>query len=654
MIKVILIVLTCLTLGYSIARLYTQHDADFRYSIDSIDTVSLVQTDAAVQPKAGQPYKSDPYKVSTQSSGIPDHSLDLPKWQANKHPSHQSLYTKVASKIDKISQWTKSGLYRFTSAANATAEASSPKYTSTSSSLGRPVYSSEEIVGDNSLIHGDRPVIGKVSIIVGDQPSNRLYERALRTHTAHNRLHNYQMFTLRESILDDVWTKPAYILSIILRELAKPAVERLHWLLWVDADTIILNPNIPAELFLPPETADGEWNDIHMLVTYDWNGLNNGVFPIRVHPWSVSLLSAILAFRHYRPDADLTFRDQSAMAMLLEEPAFRKHVMHAPQRWYNAYRGEINETIAPFQFRRGDFLVHFAGDPERDEHMRYWLERAEQHEDEWEVALKYTTYPGEVKEFWRAASLERRARQQAHTDAVNQLNDLIAQVRGALVAHASKIEDALRQHIESVISRTQTTLANVNASTKTIKEAHAELEKEAQTIMGHAAASMAATVKAAHEAIFEAEHVLFADVYTDQLKSEIQGVEEQLQQLRLKMQHTPLQEEQVNTATTYLAELVDALETRIESLQEAEDKQGAAIKVSTASDSAADRTAGMHTDATVAGAVVVVDAPDRGQGESKKSEDSPTQVSEAERVKAAEKDAADNWQKVKPGLPMEG
>ncbi|KAF2837905.1 glycosyltransferase family 34 protein, partial [Patellaria atrata CBS 101060] len=242
---------------------------------------------------------------------------------------------------------------------------------------------------------GKRTRIGKCTILFGDP--NPTYERALRTHEAHNRLHGYPLLVLRKGILDDVWTKPAYILSLLLQELEKPDDQRLEWLLWVDADTIILNPYIPIEVFLPPTP---EWDDTHILITHDWNGLNNGVFPVRVHPWSVELFSAILAFRHYRPDYQLTFRDQSAMDALLKEERFARSAIQTPQRWFNGYQGEHNETLQPHQVRRGDFLVHFAGVGHRQERMQYWLERAEMHKPDWELEVQHTSYPEETRDFW--------------------------------------------------------------------------------------------------------------------------------------------------------------------------------------------------------------------------------------------------------------
>lgn len=57
------------------------------------------------------------------------------------------------------------------------------------------------------------------------------YERAFRLHEAHDRLHGYKSFVLREQMLEGFWSKPAYILSLLLQEMAKPELERLQWLL---------------------------------------------------------------------------------------------------------------------------------------------------------------------------------------------------------------------------------------------------------------------------------------------------------------------------------------------------------------------------------------------------------------------------------------
>ncbi|EED11621.1 conserved hypothetical protein [Talaromyces stipitatus ATCC 10500] len=143
-----------------------------------------------------------------------------------------------------------------------------------------------------------QPNVGKVTMVYGN---NSIYERAVNTHKVHSRRFDYPHFILRRPILDGVWNKYAILLSVLLRELEKPAERRLQWLFWTDADTVLMNPNLPLETFLPPPDV----LNVHLLLTKDWNGMNNGVFPIRVHPWSVELLSAALAYPVMNPNVEL-------------------------------------------------------------------------------------------------------------------------------------------------------------------------------------------------------------------------------------------------------------------------------------------------------------------------------------------------------------
>ncbi|PNH37521.1 hypothetical protein VD0004_g9269 [Verticillium dahliae] len=87
-------------------------------------------------------------------------------------------------------------------------------------------------------------------------------------------------------------------------------------------------------------------DNIYLLATKDWNGLNNGVFLVRINRWSIDLFSAILALRHYWPDADLPFTEQSAMELLLHEAPFNENVIWVPHWWFNAYgRGKDKEDF---------------------------------------------------------------------------------------------------------------------------------------------------------------------------------------------------------------------------------------------------------------------------------------------------------------------
>ena len=72
-------------------------------------------------------------------------------------------------------------------------------------------------------------MVGKVHAVFGEP--NPVYERALELHRSHAEKQGHPMFLLRERVLSGLWSKPAFILSAMLQELAKPEEERLQWLL---------------------------------------------------------------------------------------------------------------------------------------------------------------------------------------------------------------------------------------------------------------------------------------------------------------------------------------------------------------------------------------------------------------------------------------
>jgi hypothetical protein len=87
---------------------------------------------------------------------------------------------------------------------------------------------------------------------------------------------------------------------------------------WIDVDILIMNYKVPLEIFLPPKAL---YPDIHCLVTDDHNGLNNGVFFLRVNDWSVWLMTAVLGYQKAacRPAGRLRTQDQGALENVIAE-----------------------------------------------------------------------------------------------------------------------------------------------------------------------------------------------------------------------------------------------------------------------------------------------------------------------------------------------
>lgn len=426
---------------------------------------------------------------------------DAPTGGVEKKPSVSGALAELHSAVkDKLHSWSpyKSHHAPQEHRQNITAEEEAKVANHTSSTSILPGEHILDGLTEEEML-GARTRIGKCTILFY---GNSAWERAIRTHERHDREHGYRIHILRQQLLDDVWSKPAYILSLLLRELAKPDSERLEWLLWVDADTVLLNPHIPIDVFLPPPGS--EFDDVHLVYSNDWNGLNNGVFPVRVNTWAVQLFSAIVSFRHFRSEVPLIFRDQSAMDYLMHEPAFAPHVVEAPQRWFNAYQGEHNETLMPFQIRRGDFLVHFAGVGNREERMEYWLERAEAHLDDWEVPLKSTSYVQEAKDFWSQQSRMRKQRKEELAEKRLKAKGLLDRVGQRLEDYGDRLGDDHKGAIEKQRQTLQAMMEGDNPIEKLEEEAD-KLEEAAQPLMSAMTEAQKQLLNAAHEAIFAGE-----------------------------------------------------------------------------------------------------------------------------------------------------
>ncbi|KAF2115658.1 hypothetical protein BDV96DRAFT_492188 [Lophiotrema nucula] len=256
------------------------------------------------------------------------------------------------------------------------------------------------------------------------------YKKAFQTHLLHSLIHGTELHVMCDPVVDDLWNKPAFILSLLLKEMELPPEKRLEWILWADRDTLIMDQCRPTSSFLPPSPSrfnnyfrqvvhDGEDSnkmsvpDVNLIATNDGNGLNNGVFLLRVSNWAIDMFTDILAFRDYKPDVALPFTEQSAMEKVANEEKFKHQTQIVPQEWFNAYpRGGAKEyderskkgleEIETFHIRKGDFLLHLAGDPHKDESINKWWPYINAHPSPWldkESIQRDSTQ--KIAEWWR-------------------------------------------------------------------------------------------------------------------------------------------------------------------------------------------------------------------------------------------------------------
>lgn len=139
-------------------------------------------------------------------------------------------------------------------------------------------------------------------------------------------------------------------------------------------------------------------------MTADHQGLNAGVFYLRVCAESVDFLTQVLGYPDAHPDVDLGwFGEQAAMAKIIRaietnhnERGDPTGIVWVPRTWFNHYEFEHG-----FEGEPGSFLVHFAGLAEtRLAHMQRWLDELRDNQAKWEFSLEETGYGDEVPRFW--------------------------------------------------------------------------------------------------------------------------------------------------------------------------------------------------------------------------------------------------------------
>lgn len=203
---------------------------------------------------------------------------------------------------------------------------------------------------------------------------------------------------------------------------------------WFDADTIILNDNIPWSLFLPPRE---DFNEIHFLGSKDWTSFNCGVFMMRINEWSVNFLTQATALPLLRPDVPLGVpipnMEQDAMIWVLDQEGYKEHAVYQPRQWYNAFAEGQNKTI---ETTSGDMLIHFPGVAHKAEVMGHWLDIVENEPEKLNIPLANLPLHDDIKDFW--ANLK-KAKQVLQNATELMTDDMV--VQQALSRHEELGED---------------------------------------------------------------------------------------------------------------------------------------------------------------------------------------------------------------------
>jgi len=218
--------------------------------------------------------------------------------------------------------------------------------------------------------------------------ANSLDENSISEFYQYSKIHGYdfQLSTYNYNPERKIYYMKLYTLMEKMIEGLKE--KKYDWIFWVDSDTILVNPNITLESFLPNE----DMNRVHLIAANDWKQIQAGVLLIRVHPWSLDLLIRALSYSYYDGEV-LSLWDQTALNNVLTRFDESEHYIIVPPNWFNAYLSNIKE---------GDFLLHLAGD--EDKKSGKYFRKKIKNNNQWtlktnnemrEEVLKYYSLPEE-------------------------------------------------------------------------------------------------------------------------------------------------------------------------------------------------------------------------------------------------------------------
>ena len=240
-----------------------------------------------------------------------------------------------------------------------------------------------------------------------------------------------------------------YCKHILERDHERPNMLTLDCFRWVDANNILINPQIPLRIFLPP--PDEQFKHVNFLGSKTTHGLNVGAFFLRVSPWSVRLLVKAMALPMIDPTIDLGYNmDETSLKYILDEEDFRPGALYQPRAWFNTL-----QTREGFEGRSGDLLVQFPGSLEgsRWKDMSDWLAELQSHPKKWERSVSDTFYQSEIDQYWTFIRNARGVLHDAETkvsklkdDAADELNNATFYLKEVIATEAfdqQKIEEAV-------------------------------------------------------------------------------------------------------------------------------------------------------------------------------------------------------------------
>jgi hypothetical protein len=173
-------------------------------------------------------------------------------------------------------------------------------------------------------------------------------------------------------------------------QLLKDRIDQYDAILWLDADSIVTEPNRTVLYFL---NAGEGWTiyEAHqgevLHASQDWcapaderpsdaKGINFGNFVLRNSPDTHRMLDAALIYTAYSTRTICCWEQDAINQCMREHSWFRSRVRIHPRRTLNAVHPDckLPSITAPDPWQPGDYLIHLTNVPDRIEKARYYAE----------------------------------------------------------------------------------------------------------------------------------------------------------------------------------------------------------------------------------------------------------------------------------------
>ncbi|OUM60469.1 glycosyltransferase family 34 protein [Piromyces sp. E2] len=185
-----------------------------------------------------------------------------------------------------------------------------------------------------------------ITMFANNVKPNSIYENSISEFYQYANINNYSFFLNNKRYDNDRSLYYMKINTIIETMIYGLKTKEFDWVFWVDCDTALSNPNIKLEVFVPTDS------DIHLIFAEDKNGLNAGIFLLRVHSWTLNFLMRAKSYQYFNKEEDLYFVDQAAINNALVAGHEERHYIIVPEDWFNTWFDDIKPN---------SFVYHFSG-----------------------------------------------------------------------------------------------------------------------------------------------------------------------------------------------------------------------------------------------------------------------------------------------------